>query len=111
MEVLDDTIEAEDLVAPRWNIIRNYVRNRTLPIEILKRFDVVVLCLFLFQNHSLCYTFKSYDAMLAELELVYKAALQWWKHTPRKIVQRIGPAAFNPGAAAPQSNSQILEHV
>ena len=105
MEVLDDTIEVESLDAPRWNIIRAYVRNRTLPSEILKRFDAVVLCLFLYQNHSVCYTFKSYDAMLAEVELVYKASLQWWKYTPRKIVQRIGPAAFNAAAVT------TLEHV
>lgn len=112
MEVLDDTVEIEDLIVPRWNIIRNYVRNRTLPQEILKRFDTVALCLFLYLNHSLCYIFKSYDAMLVEMELVCKAALQWWKHTPRKIVQRIGHVAFNNGtASAPQSNSQILEHV
>lgn len=112
MEVLNDTFEVEDLATPRWNIIRTYVRNRTLPAEILKRYDSVVLSLFLYQNHSLCYTFPTYDAMLVELELLYKATLQWWKHTPRQIVPRIGPAAFSTGgASAPQSNSQILQHV
>ncbi len=116
MEVLDDTIEVEDLASPHWDIIRTYVRNRTLPLEILKRFDAVVLCLFLFHNHSLCYTFKSYEAMLVEVEIVYKAALLWWKHMPRKITKRAGEGPGPgpgpvPAVGAPPSNSQILEHV
>ncbi len=116
MEILDDTVEVETLDAPRWNVIRGYIRDRTLPTDILTRFDTVVLSLFLFQNHSLCYTFKSYEAMLTEIELAYKGALQWWKHTPRKIGLRIGPVAFaGVGAAAPAhapaGGSQILHHV
>lgn len=101
IEVLDDIVELESLFAPQWNIIRTYICDRKLPSEILKRFDTVVLSLFLFQNHSLCYTFKSYDAMLVEVELAYKAALQWWKHTPRMIVQRQrrGPMAFGSTAS------------
>ena len=112
LEVLNDTIDSEVLDLPRWSMIHKYVENRTLPAEILKRFDTVVLCLFLFQNHSVCYTFKSYDDMLNEVVGVYKAALQWWKHQPRTIVRRLGPVAFGEAAApAQQVGSQILQHV
>lgn len=113
LEVLNDTIESEVLDLPWWNMIHKYVENRTLSAEILKRFDIVVLSLFLFQNHSICYIFKSYDDMLNEVVNVYKAALQWWKHQPRTIVRRVGPSAFGIPAAAPaqQVGSQILQHV
>jgi hypothetical protein len=108
MEVLDDTIETEILDIPKWSIIYKYIENRTLPPDIMKRFDTVVLCLFLFQNHSICYTFKSYNNMLNEVVSAYRAAFQWIQ--PRTIVRRqLGPSAF--GSDAPQVSSQILQHV
>jgi hypothetical protein len=111
MEVLNDAIETEVLDLPRWDMISKYLENRTMAPYILKRFDTIVLCLFLFQNHSVCYTFKSYDDMLNEVVSVYKAALQWWKDHPRTIVKRrLGVVAFG-GAAAPQVGAQILQLV
>lgn len=95
MEVLNDTVEVETLNTPRWNLIRGHIRDRSMPSDILKRFDTLVLSLFLYQNHSLCYTFASYTAMLDEFENAYKAALDWWKTLPRRILPRIGPAAFS----------------
>lgn len=100
MEVLDDTVDLETLHMPRWNVIRGFVRNRTMSPELLTRFDALVLSLFLYLNHSICYTFASYTAMLDELENVYKAADEWWKTLPRRIQPRIGPTAF---ASGPQN--------
>jgi hypothetical protein len=105
LEVLTDTIETEVLDLPRWDMIYKYIENRTLPPNILKRFDTIILSLFLFQNHSVCYTFKSYNDMLNEIVCVYKLALQWWKDQPRTIVRR----RLEP--AAPQVDSQILQLV
>jgi hypothetical protein len=94
MEVLDDIIDIENLNVPRWNEVRLYIKNRTAPKELLKRFDSLVLSLFLFENHSLCYTFNSYTAMLDELETAYNALLQWKK----SIMRRVGPLAFTRGS-------------
>ena len=111
MEVLTDTIETEVLDCSRWDMVSKYLENRTMQPAILNRFDTIVLCLFLFQNHSVCYTFKSYDDMLNEVVSVYKAALQWWKDHPRTIVKRrLGVVAFG-AAAAPQVGAQILQLV
>lgn len=101
MEVLNDTIQAEALNTPRWNIIQTYIQNRSLPTDILQRFDNVVVSLFLYQNHRISYTFRTYEAMLTELERAYRAALQWWK-------PRAGAGASTIAAPA---NAQILEHV
>ena len=95
MEVLNDTVEVETLNTPRWTLVRGHIRDRSLPSDILKRFDALVLSLFLFQNHSICYTFTSYTAMLDEFESAYKAALEWWKTLPRRILPRVGPVAFS----------------
>lgn len=96
MEVLNDTVTDEHLLMPQWEIIKKHVQERSLPEELQKRFDIVVLSLFLFQNHSICYIFKTYTDMLDELVTIYRASLQWWKHLPRRVIglRRIGARAF-----------------
>jgi hypothetical protein len=100
MEVLDDTVTNEILVFPKWNMIRGHIRARSMPAELLKRFDTLVLSLFLFQNHSVCYTFRSYTAMLDELDIVYRDAVLWWRRLPRRILPRggLGAVAFAVGS-------------
>ena len=98
MEVLNDTVEAESLNTARWNLIRVHIRDRSMRPDILKRFDILVLSLFLFQNHSISYSFASYTAMLDEFESAYKAALVWWKNLPRRILPplpRVDSVAFS----------------
>jgi hypothetical protein len=89
MEVLNDTVDVENLNMPRWNEVREYVRNRSAPSTVLKRFDTVVLSLFLFENHSTCYSFASYTDMLDEVENAYRVLVRWRS--------RVGPATFQSG--------------
>jgi hypothetical protein len=89
MEVLDDTVDSEDLNVPRWSTIRPHFINRSVPAAILARMDALVLSLFLYQNHSLCYGFRTYTAMLDEFVNLYKTAVNWWKHAPRQIIPSI----------------------
>lgn len=106
MEVLDDAIESEDLRAPRWNIIKPYIHDRTIPEPLLKRLDTLVLSLFLYQNHSICYNYRSYDKMLIMLEILHNEIIAWWKTYPRRILpRRLGVTA------AAGTEPQNLSHV
>jgi hypothetical protein len=106
MEVLEDTIESEDLRVPRWNIIKPYINDRSIPETIQTRLDTLVVSLFLYQNHSVCYHFKTYDKMLNTLEFIHNELVAWWKTFPRQILQRrLGVTAM--AQHAPQNLTHV----
>lgn len=88
MEVLNDTIEIEnlDLVMTRWIHLRRHIQNRSLSQSLLSRIDNIVLSLFLYQNHSISYIFRTYTETLREFQQVYTDSI--------RHLSTLGPRAF-----------------
>lgn len=105
-EILDDLEEMDGIVRRNtWRHIRRCILLRSLPADLMTRWDRLVLATWVWDNHQIVYEgFGLLFDMKNEFALLYAASEHWWNMQPRRILQRASPPGVNHINAEPDTN-------
>ncbi len=87
--------------------IRRLVVNRKLPVDLLRRWDKLIVDNWIYINHlHLMNPWKTFEDMIDELLELHKLSTQWWSTQPRRILRRPPNAA--PEQPAPAQRRSVF---
>lgn len=67
---------------PGWRSVRALVVARRVPANLLKKWDAVVIGVWVYQNHGFSLGFKAYDDILEIFQQLHIETYEWWQSRP-----------------------------
>jgi len=79
METIEDLYSLNsDLRKMNYNLLKRLLKRRSIPKELLKRWDIHVTSFFIYSNHRFLYHYESIEDLLATSISLHMETLAWW---------------------------------
>jgi len=76
-----------------WRSVRALVVARQLPTPMLRKWDAVVIGVWVYQNHGFSLGFKAYEDILEIFQRLHNQTYQWWQSRPVAAPQQVPNAS------------------
>jgi hypothetical protein len=92
IETINDLYDSSYEAYTNQATMRRLVVTRKLPVNLLRRWDKLVIDNWIYLNHAhLMHPWKVFEDMIEEFNELHTLSTQWWSTQPRHIIRRPVP--------------------